>query len=402
MPSNDVQHTRLLTITGWMCLVVYSLLLSVGVWGAGIWGILGIALSIVLFGMTWWGMRRVPRPDYFQFGMAVVFLVGAAILNLFSIDSAISWHKWKNLLTILIPLSLLSAPAIRVQLFRKEFFTLLPCIAGVAALLLGLELYSGAAFMTYIKGDHGSLKSAMNDYNRPFSYMVLMVFPLAAAIWHSPYRRWLALFAATLLIPTALSESSSAQLSLMLGVGAAIAATVLPRLTRYGLSVASLLVIGVPFAMRWVMERYYDSLHNLQASWRHRVEILDYVSYRILEHPWMGWGLGSSRFLSSDSPHAMHYAYALKPAGHPHNMMAQIWVELGIFGLVVAIVFQQITLRRAAVMPGSLAPFAIGAWAVAFGLSLTAYDLWTDSLFAAFALTGLAFAGLRQRLQAGK
>jgi O-antigen ligase len=122
------------------------------------------------------------------------------------------------------------------------------------------------------------------------------------------------------------------------------------------------------------------------------------MSYRILEHPWLGWGLTASRFVPCAEPHGALYVRAPACPGHPHNAIIQLWVELGIPGLVFGIAFALLVLHWIERLDRRLAPFALGAFTGALTLSLVAYDLWTDSLFGAFALTAFAFALLQRRI----
>ncbi len=114
---------------------------------------------------------------------------------------------------------------------------------------------------------------------------------------------------------------------------------------------------------------------------------------------WLGWGIDTSHTLDFRNPHGAHYVYTTIPASHPHNVVAQLWVEIGVPGLALGLAFALLTLRRAGRIEPHLAPF--GAWAAALTLALTAYSFWTDSLYAAFALTGFAFALEKIKMQRG-
>jgi FtsH-binding integral membrane protein len=80
--------------------------------------------------------------------------------------------------------------------------------------------------------------------------------------------------------------------------------------------------------------------------------------------------------------------------------MTQLWLELGLPGLALGITFAVLMLRKANQMDAKLVPFALGAWMAAFCLSLVAYNFWTDSLFSAFALSGLLFTMLDRNRKA--
>jgi O-antigen ligase len=74
-----------------------------------------------------------------------------------------------------------------------------------------------------------------------------------------------------------------------------------------------------------------------------------------------------------------------------------VWVETGIAGLALCIVFLLLTLRKASRMPPELKPFALGCWMAAVTVSLVGFDFWTDALWAAFALSAFLFGGLAQQ-----
>jgi len=382
-------------LSRYLALGVYGLLLSVGAFTGGIWAGAGIAMALLLYAATWRMDGTPPKPHTPLLFIMIILLAGAAIHTaLASTQPALSWQQWLNLLTFLAPLSLLSCASVQTRVFTPRFFTIAAIIASVGAVALWGELRADGFLLRQLRGENASL----TQYNRGFSYVVVMAFPLMATLWHRRHRWWLAAFFLIILLPTGLTESRSAKLALVAGMATVLAAYMLPKLTRWGLAVLSVALIGWSFAARWALVHLNMFLGDLPPSWQHRMEIWDYISYRIAERPLWGWGLGASQALSIESPHQSQYIFALTAAHHPHNLMSQLWVELGLFGLVMGMVFLLLTLHRAAALPAPLRPFAFGAWVAALILTLFAYNFWTDSLFAAFALTAFAFGGLRQKL----
>jgi exopolysaccharide production protein ExoQ len=194
-----------------------------------------------------------------------------------------------------------------------------------------------------------------------------------------------------------LTESRASKLAFVASLMTIFAATIAPRLVYHGLQGLIILLPAWPFAASWSFVHFQNRLFYLPESWRARVEIWDYISYRIFEHPWLGWGLGTSKLLDYKNPHGNLYRLVTDHAPHPHNVVLQLWVELGLPGLALGIAFAFLTLRQANRVSAPLVPFALGAWVAALCLSLVAYSFWTDSLFAAFALTGFAFALLERQ-----
>jgi O-antigen ligase len=91
----------------------------------------------------------------------------------------------------------------------------------------------------------------------------------------------------------------------------------------------------------------------------------------------------------------------VQAAPHAHNFVTELWVETGVPGLAVGLAFFLFTLWRATNLNEELRPFALGGWMAAIVVSLVGFNLWTDALWAAFALSAFVFGGLQRREQVG-
>ena len=70
----------------------------------------------------------------------------------------------------------------------------------------------------------------------------------------------------------------------------------------------------------------------------HRIKIWEFVAKKISERPLLGWGMNSSKHFSDGKN--MVYTVSGEYLGealplHPHNTILQIWVELGLPGILV-------------------------------------------------------------------
>jgi O-antigen ligase len=380
-------------------LLLLLLVTTVGTFAGGVWASTGIGGAIIMSLIVWFGDRRLPLPQTDLAVLVLAALLSMAALNCISSAPQLSWALWVRLVSIFLPLLFLSSPAIQAKLRRSQFAVIIVMTAAAAALALSLELFLHGPLLKMVKGAPASL----TEYNRGISYLVLLAFPIMAGVRckeQSSRRRRLvsALFVLALLIPASLTESRAAKLALVLGLAAMIGAQLWPIVTTYVLGVLPLLLLGWPFAAQKVFLSHYDWLAHFPDSWRDRMEIWDYMSYRILEHPWLGWGLGTSHLLDFQQPHGSQYVFRMTRAMHPHNVVTQLWVELGLPGLALGLAFAFVMLSKAYHLHAKIRPFALGSYAAALTLSLVAYDFWTDSLFAAFALTGLAFSVINRRL----
>ena len=226
-----------------------------------------------------------------------------------------------------------------------------------------------------------------------------MAIPLIAFLWIRGWRRGLIVFIVILFAPFSMTESRATKVAFLLGLAVAGVSAFFPRLTKWALVATLFALLAFPFAVTGVYRFHHDWLNHLPPSWYSRVEIWDYMSYRVFDRPWLGWGMGTSRLLPYDQPDGPTYHYIVTSAGHPHNSILHLWVELGIPGVALGLIFALLMLQKASRFPKPIVPFAFGAWTAALSVSLVAYNFWDDSLFSLFALTALAFKLLAKQTE---
>ncbi|MEE2655724.1 MAG: O-antigen ligase family protein [Pseudomonadota bacterium] len=85
-------------------------------------------------------------------------------------------------------------------------------------------------------------------------------------------------------------------------------------------------------------------LNEVHSSGLHRILIYQFMTEKIIEKPWIGWGMDASRSIpggstgvqSVDCIKSDESRYILRLGGtktlHPHNAGIQIWLELGLLG----------------------------------------------------------------------
>jgi O-antigen ligase len=110
----------------------------------------------------------------------------------------------------------------------------------------------------------------------------------------------------------------------------------------------------------------------------HRLLIWSFVGDRIAEHPLRGWGLDSSRAIPGGSDLIRPNEVWLPL--HPHNAPLQLWLELGVPGVVSFALlggWLWLALGRAD-WPRFYAAAAGGSLATAFVASLATYGIWQE------------------------
>jgi O-antigen ligase len=73
-----------------------------------------------------------------------------------------------------------------------------------------------------------------------------------------------------------------------------------------------------------------DFFTQLPFSWRHRLYIWHFVSEKIFEKPWLGWGYFSARYFPGGGED-FEVGMAKIPM-HPHNIFLQLWLDFGVMG----------------------------------------------------------------------
>jgi O-antigen ligase len=377
------------------CTLIYILAVTLGAFTGGAWASLGIGGAVLLFFGLWAVDKTMPLPpkNFSFFTLTTLWVLGAELP--LSSHFAVSLKVWLQLASIFLPLLLLTSPRLQVAAFSRSFIPAVAVAMAVGAVALGLELQSGGFLIHALKKPG----AALTEYNRGMAHMVILSFPLFAGLWITGKRKAAAALGLVLLFPAELTESHTAKLALVVGAACTALAFYRPLVTRRLLTVATLVIAGWPFYAQRLFLAFPDTIAKLHNSFRHRIEIWDFLSYRITERPIFGWGLGTTHLLDFTRPHGELYLYAINPAPHAHNFIVELWVETGFPGLALGLAFLLLILRRIWTLHPSLRPFALGGFAAAVTVSMFGFDFWTDALWAAFALSACVLGMLQQQLE---
>lgn len=382
--------TLLASLPPRLLFLMYALAASVGVLSGGSWAGIGIG-GALLMGFCLWRVDGVfPMPLSRVAALVFAALAWMLLSSLWAIDPAAShWGVFK-MATILLPLLWLSSPAILDRAGENPLN-----LSWIAVFLCAGFLIFDAGVLRLLLIDPAQAPVLVGKMNRGFSYGALLLWPLLAgliALGRDRKMGWilLAVFGSSFFLTN--SESTQAGF-LAAGILFLLARHSFP-LAMAGAGIGSVLSLLWPVAASASFSYFLDLIKKLPDSWHMRVEIWDYMSQRIAERPFIGYGFSNASLVDVSSPNGKYYVFIKEAASHPHNAVLQIWGEIGFFGLILAGILCFGALRGAARLPDRLRPYALAAYAFAFCLSLTAYHIWTDSLWAAFTLTALLFAHL--------
>jgi O-antigen ligase len=103
----------------------------------------------------------------------------------------------------------------------------------------------------------------------------------------------------------------------------------------------------------------------------------------------LGWGFATAKLVPIRAAEMRGYVWVDPHGVYPHNQVLQLWLETGLLGAALGAVFVLLVLRRIARLPPRIYPFACAAFAAAFAVSASSFELTTDSWWAALALTAI-------------
>lgn len=390
-----------------LAMIMVALLALPGAFNGGVWAIVGIGGALALYGLTALAEGGWPRPDRGVALFVLMTLALAAGSGFWALNADVAWHGALQLASILLPLMLLSCPAVQVRASSTELFRVWPWLAALGFAALGLELALGGPLIKVIKHVEVFDERLWTKYNRGLSYGMLMAWPALAALGvHNAARSGknisqtmcYGIWCVALILPLIFTHSRTTLLGMPVGLVVLGVACVWPRLAERGLMALVLLCVVWPVASVFVLHHHQEDLRVLPGSFLHRLEIWDYMAWRIHDRPWFGWGLGNSHLLDWSQPDGALFAIAHGPAAHPHNAYTEWWVELGLPGVLLGVAAVIECLRLMRRLDARLRPWAMAAFASSFVMILFAYDFWTDSLLATLAMVMAVFAILNRKL----
>jgi exopolysaccharide production protein ExoQ len=377
----------------WLPIAVFAALPTVGVIAGPSYApmVFGLAIARLLAGL--WQARRFPAIDRDLAWIALAF-VGLCWLGVaWSIVPGRSWHGALQMTGIVAAaLILLGGRPLADDVAGRLFPVLLvACLLGAAIVCIDTkQSYPLQAFIT----GRPPLWSA-TKYNRGVDYLVLIVWPVLAYVWLR--FRWKAALplAAGIAAALVLGSSAAGRVAGVTGVVVLVLALCVPRLVAAGLATGTaLLAAGLPFMLRVLAERHTALVPYVKPSGIHRLEIWDYMTARVVEHPVRGWGLLSASAVPIHPEELSHYLYANSQGIYPHNQWLELWVETGALGAAFGLAFALLVLMRVRRLPETLRPFAYAAFTSAMTVSCLNFEVTTDSWWAALAASGLLFATL--------
>lgn len=291
---------------------------------------------------------------------------------------------------------LVTARMLEPQAAGKALTWLAGGLIILAAVLLS-ESLTDAALLKTVQTLAGQKPSAVLHWElravAQGGYALAVLFwPVAAALYADGRPRLVAAFAVLCLADLLLLHIAAPAVAL-------VASAAVFGLVWWGrrlavlacLAVAVLHTLVTPWLMlAWAHDGAFRALRpHLPPSWAARVDIWSFASARMAERPLFGWGLDASRTFVGHIPL------------HPHDGPLQLWLELGLPGILVgALIWAFVFWRLAEVAhtQRSVAAAGCATGVVCLGIGAFSFGLWQEWWICLQALGFAACVALGRRL----
>ncbi|MEK7800842.1 MAG: O-antigen ligase family protein, partial [Pseudomonadota bacterium] len=290
-------------------------------------------VGLIGCGLLWVQHKKRPHCDWpFTFILLAISAL-AMLSSLWSITPDISFHRSikvtaELLLSIPFLMLLQNVPP---DTFRnlKSYFAV-PLIA--AALILCIELTFNFPLSHFFLGAQREISTW--QLNKHVTTLILLA-PFGLSFALENHKRILAgLLAFMCLGVLVVTVSQAAQLAALVMVLAIIGFRLFPRLMLpLCIGGAAFLCLAMPFIAPFAYNNVADMIgeDNIfrEACTSTRLEVWDFISARIMENPWTGFGIDTTRSMVF---HGHMIYYKDTSILHPHNIALQLWIEFGLAG----------------------------------------------------------------------
>ncbi|HJU15325.1 MAG TPA: O-antigen ligase family protein [Stellaceae bacterium] len=216
--------------------------------------------------------------------------------------------------------------------------------------------------------------------NQASDTLAILALPASAMLWHE-HRRGAALLLLSAAAAIYTLVGTSAQASFVAGLAAAFLFYYRRGLFAPIAAVLSVLVIvtaPLTFGKLAQIGPFVHLADDFKSSVPHRLLIWSFVGDRIAEKPFRGWGLDASRTI----PGGTEWIRPGQPwlPLHPHDAPLQLWLELGVPGIVLGalIIARLWRALGTARWPPLYAAACAGGLAAALAEALGTYGIWQE------------------------
>lgn len=259
----------------------------------------------------------------------------------------------------------------------------------IALACANIEIISnGLLSLSFRQITNNSLPFLLSDLNRGSVVIALLAWPIFGYFYLSERPKekhiysWLFFFLISFTVLRLESQSASA--AILIGGFTWLFITFTRRIGAYlFIGAIAAFFIAFPLIMLHVDP---DTIFNSfpmpsKAAAQYRLHIWHFTSQKAFLYPWAGWGFDASRYLPV-GPEDFWGTRHPMPL-HPHNNVLQVWLELGIIGLVLFFAFlTSLILHIIKFTHPKHVALSLALVAAYFMVGTTGYGIWQHWLIA--------------------
>jgi O-antigen ligase len=345
-----------------------------------------------------------PSPPGRALMLSLLFLGWCVITLFWALDRPSGGRKLIDMAAVFVSTLALLGLAKRLDFRQRQGLAKALAIGAIVALiLLGIETTFGFPLYRLVMGDSNPKLKDLLLSKRSVDAVPLLVWPAALA-FERLGRAWLGVilavaFAAASFKLTAASSTLAMVLSLLVlaiawwRVSAARRLLAIGILAAFALILPGAILVYDHFGKGEALLKEFDSSH--QFSGGQRLEIWHFAAVNTLDRPITGHGINSSRFIPNNGA-----VSAFQPPDkpvitlHPHDAFLQIWLELGVVGVILMAALLLAALRETRGWTEGANRFVLAGGAAALVIAGLAFGIWQTWWMATLAFDAVAFASL--------
>ena len=339
---------------------------------------------------------NLPRKSAFFWGLLIPGI--AIVSSMWAIDAGTAIERGTKLATVLLPCIFLVALVLKFPIaICRKYGLGIPLAVCILGAFISFELLFDLPVFRAIKGYGADVKLIEYLLNRGTAVYALLALPsllLISTLKHRYAKIALyAVMAVTMAVIMTLTFSQSSQLAVL---GAFVFFCLLHFVSpqrkyvwRAFSAVIAVMIILAPFVVLLVNDFMLGVAET--SSWlakgagAERLEIWDFVSRKIMENPFYGFGAEATRFITFDT---QQLYYPSDTVLHPHNFALQLWIEYGVIGAAMGAafcVYMIEVIRRS--FTAQQARYVLPVFIAALSLAATGYGIWQGWLLGLLMLT---------------
>ena len=232
----------------------------------------------------------------------------------------------------------------------------------------------------------------ISELNRGATALALLLWPVALWTWQRGLRALAIVLPLTVTAMVTGFESASAVTASAAGCLVVLLALLAPRPSAWLLAaVLAAAIVTAPLLAFALFEMGLHQSDELFLTARYRVHIWQFLAERIAEKPLFGWGFDAARNLPNFGVTPFIADREKVVPLHPHNAVLQIWLELGLVGVILLLVLILRLTRLLARLDKPQSAHGQALLLAGFVAAFTSFGLWQNKWFSFLLLLGFVF-----------